>query len=142
MNLASIPQFARNANRLREILTILSKYGLADWISRLDLDFAKGLFKARDGAALADLSHDARIRLTLVALGTTFVKLGQMLSTRPDLIGPGLAQELTMLQDNAPADPPEKVRALVEAELGQRIEELFTEFEDKPLASASIAQVH
>src|SRR5438270_10600007 len=104
MKLTSIPQFARNANRLREIVTILSKYGLADWISRLDLDFAKGLFKGRDGAGLADLTRETRIRLALIDLGTTFIKLGQMLSTRPDLVGAKLANELSALQDNAPAD--------------------------------------
>src|SRR4030095_3004131 len=100
MKLTSIPQFARNANRLREIVTILSKYGLADWMSRLDIDFVKKLFKGRDGTGLADLSRETRIGLALHDLGTTFIKLGQLLSTRPDLIGPGLARELSSLQDN------------------------------------------
>lgn len=142
MKLTSIPQLARNANRLREMVTILSKYGLADWISRLDWDFAKGLFKNAEGKGLGELTHETRIRLALTELGTTFVKLGQMLSTRADLIGPVLAKELTLLQDQTPADAPSVVRSTVEAELGQPIEELFTEFDDRPLASASIAQVH
>src|SRR5437867_2255498 len=119
MKLTSLPQFARNANRLREIVTILSKYGLADWISRLDLDFAKGFLKGRDGAGLASLTHEARIRLVLMELGTTFVKLGQMLSTRPDIIGAALANELTKLQDQTHPDKPQTVRATVQAELGQ-----------------------
>jgi ubiquinone biosynthesis protein len=142
MKLTSIPQLARNMNRLREVMMILSRYGLADWISRLDLEFAKGFFRSPEGKALGTLSHETRIRLALTELGTTFVKLGQMLSTRADLIGPDLAAELATLQDAAPADPPAKVRATVEAELGQPIAELFAEFEDKPLASASIGQVH
>lgn len=142
MKLSSIPQFARNANRLREILTILSKYGLADWVSRLELDLVKGLFKGRDGQGLTELSHERRIRLALTELGTTFIKFGQMLSTRADLIGQSLAKELTALQADAPADPPEVVRATVEAELGQPLKELFASFEDRPLASASIGQVH
>src|SRR5947209_6030349 len=142
VTLASIPQFARNANRLREILTILSKYGLAGWINRLDIDFMKGWLKGRDGVGLAQLSQESRIRLALTELGTTFIKLGQMLSTRADLIGPALAKELSQLQAGAPADPPEAARAMVEAELGQPLKELFAEFDVRPLASASIGQVH
>jgi ubiquinone biosynthesis protein len=142
MNLTSIPQLARNANRLREIATVLARYGLADWISRLGLHFAKGLIRSAQGQGLGHLSHETRIRLVLTELGTTFMKLGQMLSTRPDLIGPALARELEQLQANAPADPPDVVRGTLEAELGRPIKELFLEFDDKPLASASIGQVH
>lgn len=142
MNLTAIPQFARNANRLREILTILSKYGLADWLSHIDFELVKGLLKAPDGKVLAKLSHETRIRLALTELGTTFIKLGQMLSTRGDLVGPSLAEELSQLQSDAPADPPAAVRATVEAELGQPIDDLFAAFDDKPLASASIGQAH
>jgi ubiquinone biosynthesis protein len=142
MNLTSLPQLARNANRLREIVTILSKYGLADWVSRLHLGFARGLFKGPEGQRLSELTTERRIRLSLSELGTTFIKFGQMLSTRPDLVGPRLAEELTQLQDNVPADPPQVVRATIEKELGAPIAELFAEFEDRPIASASIGQVH
>jgi ubiquinone biosynthesis protein len=142
MNLTSIPQLARNANRLREIVTVLARYGLADWISRLGFNFAKGLIRNAQGQGLARLSHETRIRLVLTELGTTFMKLGQMLSTRPDLIGPALARELEQLQANAPADPPDVVHHTLETELGKPVKELFLEFDDKPLASASIGQVH
>lgn len=142
MNLTSLPQFARNANRVGEIVAILSKYGLADWIDRLHLGFARGLLKGGDGIRLAELTRETRIRLILSELGTTFVKFGQVLSTRPDLIGPLLARELTKLQDQAPADAPETIKNTIQAELGQPVEELFTEFNLTPLASASIAQVH
>src|SRR5438132_1722314 len=94
------------------------------------------------GAGLDSLTHDARIRLALLELGTTFVKLGQMLSTRPDLVGVALADELSKLQDQTHADPPETVRATIQAELGQPVEEVFAEFDEQPLASASIAQAH
>jgi ubiquinone biosynthesis protein len=142
MNLTSIPQLARHANRVRQIVTILGKYGLADWISRLHLDFVKGWLRSRQGEGLAPLTQEARIRLVLTELGTTFIKLGQMLSTRADLIGPKLARELTLLQDSTPADPPNVVRATILAELGKPVEELFAEFDERPLASASIGQVH
>lgn len=142
MKLTAIPQFARNVNRVREILTILSKYGLADWISRLELERMKDFFKSRDGTGLAQLSHESRIRLAITELGTTFIKFGQMLSTRADLIGPALAKELSHLQSDAPADSPAVTRATVEAELGQPLSDLFAEFDERPLASASIGQVH
>lgn len=142
MKLLSIPHLYRNVNRSVEILSILSKYGLADWISRLDLEFAKELFKDRAGEVLARQRPETRIRLALVELGPTFIKLGQVLSTRADLVGVALASELTHLQAEVAADPPEVARATIEAELGQRLEELFAEFEPQPIASASIGQVH
>lgn len=142
MKISAIPQIYRNVNRWREILTILSKYGLADWIARFDLKFAKGLFKASDGELLANYSHESRIRLALTQLGPTFIKLGQILSTRPDLIGVELAEELENLQTDVAADPPEVVRRTIYSELGQSVEQLFQEFEDQPMASASIGQVH
>ncbi|MBY0522937.1 MAG: AarF/ABC1/UbiB kinase family protein [Gemmataceae bacterium] len=142
MKITSIPQIARNVNRFREIGTILSKYGLADWISRLDIGFARGIFKSTDGLALANETHESRIRLALTELGPTFIKLGQVLSTRGDIVGLELARELTKLQDSAPGDPFPLVRSTIEAELGQPLRDLYTEFEEKPLASASIAQVH
>src|SRR5262249_9658783 len=142
MKLTSIPQLARNANRLREILTILSKYGLADWVSRLEMDRVKDLFKSKDGTGLTEMSHESRIRRALTELGTTYIKFGQMLSTRADLIGPELANELSLLQEGAPSDPHGVARSTVESELGQPLAELFAEFEERPLASASIGQVH
>jgi ubiquinone biosynthesis protein len=142
MKISTIPQIYRNVNRLTEIVSVLSKYGLADWLSRLHLDFAKGLLRDRDGAALARHTREARIRLALAELGPTFIKLGQILSTRPDLVGVRLADELTRLQREVPADPPAVVRRIVEVELGQPIHDLFLDFDDQPIASASIGQVH
>ena len=142
MRLTSIPQMFRNVRRGTEIVSVLSKYGLADWLSGTNIDFAKDQLRHRDGESLARLTREARIRLTLTELGPTFIKLGQLLSTRPDLVGKDLATELQQLQSSTPADAPEQVRQTVEAELGQPIEQLFAEFDLTPIASASIGQVH
>lgn len=143
MRLTAIPQIFRNVRRGTEIISVLSKYGLADWLSRTNIDFAKDQLRSNvDGESIARLTREARIRLTLTELGPTFIKLGQLLSTRPDLVGKDLATELQLLQSSTPADPPEVVRQIVETELGQPLEELFAEFSLVPIASASIGQVH
>jgi ubiquinone biosynthesis protein len=80
--------------------------------------------------------------LALTDLGTTFIKLGQVLSTRQDMVGLEIAQELSHLQSGTPADPPEVVIATVEKELGRPIAECFRDFDPVALASASIGQVH
>lgn len=142
MKISHIPQVVRNVRRWTEILRILSRYGLADWISRLNVDFIKDHLKDVDGQALARQSQESRIRQALIELGPTFIKLGQLLSTRPDLVGPELADELKALQCNVPEDRPEYVRELIESELGRSFDELFLEFDEQPMASASIGQVH
>ena len=142
MKLTTIPQLYRHVGRWSEIIAVLSKYGMADWLSQFDLEFTKGLLKAKDGEVLARLSREARIRMVLTELGPTFIKLGQILSTRPDLIGVELANELQGLLVNVPPDGPDIVRAAIESELGQPLEELFAEFDEIAVASASIGQVH
>ena len=142
MKITTIPHIYRNLRRGTEIISVLSKYGLADWISRFNLDFVNDQLKAFDGKVIARHPREERIRMALTDLGPTFIKFGQLLSTRPDIVGIKLADELTKLQADVPADPPAKVRGIVESELGQPLSELFAEFEDMPLASASIGQVH
>lgn len=142
MKLSSIHQVRHHLGRWYEILRVLSKYELAAWIGRLGPDFAKDLLKARGGAAIAREPWETRLRMALAELGPTFIKLGQLLSTRPDLVGVKLADEFRNLQERVPADPPDVVRKLVETELGQSIEELFAAFEPEAMASASIGQVH
>ncbi len=142
MRISSIPQIYRHINRWREILGVLSKYELATWIGRLGPDFAKDLLKDRGGGPIARANWECRVRNALAELGPTFIKLGQVLSTRPDLVGVSLAEELAHLQKNVPADPPEMVRRVIETELGSPLEQRFAEFDEEPIASASIGQVH
>ncbi|MAT71658.1 MAG: ABC transporter [Planctomycetaceae bacterium] len=142
MRISTIPQIYRNVGRWREILATLSKYGLADWLSRYDFAPLRALLKNREGHALTSESRPTRIRLALEDLGPTFIKLGQVLSTRPDLVGEELAAELEKLQIAVAADSPEAVQEMIEEELGRPVTELFTEFSPTPVASASIGQVH
>lgn len=142
MRISALPQIYRNVKRWTEILSVLSKYGLADWLSQTSIEFAKDQLTDRDGEALARLTREARIRQAMTELGPTFIKLGQLLSTRPDVVGAALADELKQLRANVPADSFDDVRPLVETEFGQPIEELFEEFDTVPIASASIGQVH
>ncbi len=83
-----------------------------------------------------------RLAQALQALGPTFIKLGQMLSTRPDLLGEQVTADLATLQDRLPPFPGSEARSIVESELGASLDSLFKSFEDKPIAAASIAQVH
>ncbi|WP_126452114.1 ubiquinone biosynthesis regulatory protein kinase UbiB [Sulfuriflexus mobilis] len=87
-------------------------------------------------------SRGERIRRTLEDLGPIFVKFGQILSTRRDLLPDDIADELAQLQDNVPAFPGAEARRIIEKALGESTDTLFTEFDETPLASASIAQVH
>ncbi|TWT87448.1 putative protein kinase UbiB [Pseudobythopirellula maris] len=143
MNITSIPQVYRNANRWREILSVLSKHGLANWVARVELPtFAKGLLKKRNTDNAGAVGKEQRVRMALEELGPTFIKLGQLLATRPDQVGVELAEELTLLQTAAPADSWEDVRRTIEVDLGSTVEQLYAHFDHQPVASASIGQVH
>ncbi|MEI8213010.1 MAG: AarF/UbiB family protein [Planctomycetota bacterium] len=142
MRITALPRYYRNLKRWREIILILRKYGLADWLSRLRVDFVRDWIKDDQGVPLANYSREARIRMALTELGPTFIKLGQVLSLRPDLVGSALAGELQTLQSNVPADPLSSVQSIIESELKKPLSELFSEFAGVPLASASIGQVH
>ncbi|MBU2870398.1 AarF/ABC1/UbiB kinase family protein [Colwellia sp. E2M01] len=142
MKLSKFSQFKNNTSRFHNIISILTKYGLANWIQKEDPSFLKNLVTNAQGDTLAGLPFEERFRMALTELGTTFIKLGQILSTRADLIGPELATELTKLQSDTPIDSPEQVTTMIESELGQSMSELFLEFDFTPVGSASIGQVH
>ncbi len=138
----SLPQFRRSGTRFVEIVATLVRYGFADELERIEPEFVKRWLRHEDVARLASLSVGERIRLACEELGPTFIKVGQILSTRPDVVSPEVAAELARLRSGTPPDGFEQVRAVVESELGAPMGELFESFEEEPLASASIGQVH
>lgn len=142
MKIEPLARLERHAKRLGEIAAVLGRYGLADLFGGFNYPWLNNRLLSADGQCLADFSTAARVRLALTELGTTFIKLGQMLSTRADLVGPELAVELAELQANVPAEPVEVALELIEKELGRPVSELFAEFEEAPIAAASIAQVY
>jgi ubiquinone biosynthesis protein len=121
-------------DRSRQIARVLLSHG---W------DFLRNN-KERDARSDSVASHGRplHLRLTLEELGTTFIKLGQILSTRADLLPPEYLVQLRKLQDSAPPVPFEAIQQTIVAELGQSIEKLFAEFDPMPLAAASIGQAH
>jgi ubiquinone biosynthesis protein len=140
--ISGVSNLRGNVRRVDEIVRVLAKYGLADWLGDNTPDFIRRRFVTSEGIAVTDYPVEVRIRLALTELGTTFIKLGQMMSTRADLVGPELAAELASLQADTPADPPDLVRATIQSELGAPPEELFAWFDENALASASVGQVH
>jgi ubiquinone biosynthesis protein len=136
----------RYAQRYKEILQVLIKYGFGDLVDALNIrqhiDIAIEKISGKQPEQIEKLSRPERVRLTLEELGPTFVKLGQILSTRPDLIPLAYVQELSKLQDNVPPFPYDEVRAAVKAETGKFPEDIFHSIHKKPIAAASIGQVH
>ena len=134
--------FAGDIARAADVAGVMVKYGLAGWLAEVNWEPIHDALKSHDGAVLSDEPFEARVRLAITDLGTTFIKLGQMLSTRPDMIGPALADELSKLQTDVPPDAPEVAVKMVEDELGRPISECFSSFNATAFASASIGQVH
>jgi ubiquinone biosynthesis protein len=123
--------------RLWQIRRVVAKYGLGELLGEGGRKL--GLQPA---PAIAARPIGVRIREALEELGPVFVKLGQTLSTRPDLLPPDIANELAKLQDEVPPFPGEIAHAIVEEAYGFPLSQVFEQFETRPLASASIAQVH
>lgn len=138
---AVIREAFQDLNRVRQIGMIAGKYGFADLLERTGLKAGLG-GDVQQAKETRTQSVARRFRLLLGELGPTFVKLGQVLSTRGDLLPAEYIDELAELQDNVPPFPFDQVRAQVKAAFGKEVEELFAEFDPEPLAAASIAQAH
>lgn len=144
--LGAIGRTYRHLNRYHRILRVLFKYGFNDLVDRLHIDqyLESGLqmINRKPREQIARLSRPERLRLVFEELGPTFIKLGQLLSTRPDLIPADYLDELARLQDEVPAFSLAEVHAIFREELGRSPDEVFHYFDAEPLAAASIGQVH
>jgi len=141
MKITAIPQLYRNLKRWRQILAVLRRYGMADWLTQFRLPFRDSI-KDRGGVPLSQYTREERVRLVLTELGPTFIKLGQILAARPDLVGPGLADELKKLRADVTPESIQQVRETLRKELGDEFESHFRNIDAHPLATASIGQVH
>jgi ubiquinone biosynthesis protein len=147
LTFSSINRNIRSIRRYRNILGILIKYGFGHVVEQLNINYYLELGRriVTFGGApreIERLSQPERMRLAMEELGPTFVKLGQLLSTRPDVIPKEYIDEFRKLQDMVPSFAFEAVRVQIERELGCPAEELFAELSPVPIAAASIAQVH
>lgn len=136
----------RHYARYRQILAVVFAYGLDDMFGSFKIDKSisacmNAVSRKRRNLA-ATLSRPQRFRMALAELGPTFIKLGQALSMRPDFIALEYVDELARLQDDVPPCPFEDIRDIIESEFNRSISDLFDDFEETPLASASIGQVH
>ncbi len=132
--------------RYREILSVLFKYGFSDVLRLVALQhilrIEDATIRVHPDDAILSKPLPVRLRLAMEELGPTFVKFGQILSSRRDLITDDYFIELTKLQSSVPPFPGKEAREIIEEELGQPVRAMFTAFHDKPIGSASIAQVH
>ena len=139
----SAPETGRSpAKRYRQIVEILARHGLGFLIGTVTLDGRRLLHLSPGDGGKRRLPPPVRLRLAIEELGTTFIKLGQIVSTRGDLLPQPYLDELSKLQDSAPPIPSDQVRQLLLQELGRPVEEVFASFDMKPMASASIGQAH
>lgn len=160
----SVVSAVRDLGRLREITSVLVRHGFGEVVTRVGFGRKPRKGTASDPPPSARAADDPpeistdelakgeeektrtstaeRIRLVIQDLGPSFIKLGQIASTRPDLLPPDVITELKKLQENVPPVPFEDVKKVIETSLGQTIEQVFVSFDETPLAAASIGQVH
>lgn len=141
----SLLHTGKDLRRINELGGVLWKYGFTDLVERMDLHSSPDnprLFRFRIPREIAVLSTGERLRRALEEMGPTYVKLGQILATRIDLFPADLIHELEKLQDNVPSVPFSELKGQVEKALGKPVDQVFVRIDDKPLGSASMAQVH
>ena len=132
----------RTLSRFDEILKVFRKYDFDKFLGQTTRNKISPFRSDADNKELLKEDFPERLRLMLQELGTTFIKFGQLLASRPDLVGERISEELSQLHDDNPPVGYEDIKEMIETELGGNIEDLFAEFSKTALATASIAQVH
>lgn len=134
----SILSTVRDLDRLRQIIGVLVRHGFGEALSRTALgSLVQGKSEAQKNQTVGE-----RVRLVVQDLGPSFVKLGQIMSTRPDLVPPDVILELKKLQDRVPPVPYSEIKAQIEGDLNASVSDVFEVIDENPLASASVGQVH
>ncbi|MDA8084976.1 MAG: AarF/ABC1/UbiB kinase family protein [Nitrospiraceae bacterium] len=136
----------KNVNRVRQIVNILLKYGFGKLIDQLHLSrfvpFRKRLRSFGQWPPLKSPTSAERLRMAFAELGPSFIKLAQLLATRPDLVTRQFADEFKKLQDDVPPFPTADAIGIIDSETKSSIRDIFSQFDDRPVAAASIAQVY
>ncbi len=143
MDIFRTSQSRQDVDRISHILDLLVKFQLGQFADRIRIGEKLPIrFAAKARPEMAYMSPQERLRLMFEELGPTFVKFGQLLSTRGDIVGADYAAELSKLQDRMRPFPTSQAREIIVKELGKPIKELFTSFQEEPIASASMCQIH
>ena len=149
MSLATLPKTVKTFTRLRVIAQVLSKHGFGHFVDRLQLGrYIPSAIRFRIAPQMEEAESDpmaaigARLVKVCEELGPTFIKLGQIASTRPDILPPQILSALERLQDDVAPFPPEQARRIFNEDIGVPVEKAFRSFTDTPFASGSIAQAH
>jgi ubiquinone biosynthesis protein len=145
MTIFRINQNYKNFARLLKILSVLAKYGFSAFLKRISDGLGtipKGVVTMKAERSILGLTEPVRLRMAIEELGPAFIKLGQIMSLRPDIIPPAFAKELETLQDKTTPVGFGEIKAAIEEQLGTPIEDVFLRFEEVPVASGSIAQVY
>jgi ubiquinone biosynthesis protein len=143
MSIFKVYETYQELMRYGNIVSVLVRYGFGDLLQRMKVSHVawQRVFTI-ETQALKSLTTPERMRLAFEELGPTFIKFGQVLSSRPDVLSTEFVKELSKLQDNVPPFPFGDAKALIEAQFGRSLSEVFDAFEEEPLAAASLAQVH
>jgi len=143
MSIFKVHETYQELMRYGNIVSVLVRYGFGDLLQRMKVSHVawQRVFTI-ETQALKSLTTPERMRLAFEELGPTFIKFGQVLSSRPDVLSTEFVKELSKLQDNVPSFPFGDAKALIEAQFGRSLTEVFDAFEEEPLAAASLAQVH